>query len=137
MEITAEGKLNPDTVTSYTWTKDAFRKDSCLCQCSFGAQKKADMTGIDTVRLCCDGCGGQNKNTGLIYMAGHWLRGFAPNHVKNAKLVFPVRGHSFLPSDRYFGLIKKVIRKEQCLYSPHEYHNIFAQHATVKQAEVD
>lgn len=138
VEITADGQLNPQTVTSYTWTEDAFRKDSSLCASAvFDALKKADMTGIDTVRLCCDGCGGQNKNTGLIYMAGHWLSEFAPNHVKNVELVFPVRGHSFLPSDRYFGLVEQDIRKKQSLYSPHEYHNMFAKHATVKQAEVD
>ncbi|KAK3784439.1 hypothetical protein RRG08_039440 [Elysia crispata] len=40
------------------------------------------MTGIHTVRLCPDGCEDQNKNTGLLYTAGHWLRDFAPNNVK-------------------------------------------------------
>ncbi|RUS70401.1 hypothetical protein EGW08_021845 [Elysia chlorotica] len=31
VEITPGGNLNPDTVTSYTWTEDAFRKDSSAC----------------------------------------------------------------------------------------------------------
>lgn len=106
MEIAPDGKFNPDNVTSDTWTENAFRKASSVCASAvFDALKKADMTGILTMRLCCDGCGGQNKNTGLLYMAGHWLREFAPNHVKNLELVFPVRGHSFLQSDRGFSLI--------------------------------
>ena len=34
---------------------------------------------------------------------------------------FPVRGHSFLPCDRDFALIKKTIRKQDRIYSMRQY----------------
>ncbi|GFO41618.1 4-diphosphocytidyl-2-c-methyl-d-erythritol kinase [Plakobranchus ocellatus] len=138
VENKPNGKLTKENVTSYTWTEGSYRKDSSACASAvFDALKKSDMSGIDTVRLCSDGCGGQNKNTGLIYMAGHWLRNYAPNNVKKVELVFPVRGHSFLPSDRVFGFIELDVKNKQSIYSPSEYHDIFAKHATVRKAGTD
>ncbi|GFN78849.1 hypothetical protein PoB_000535500 [Plakobranchus ocellatus] len=91
VENKPNGKLTKENVTSYTWTEDSYRKDSSACASAvFDALKKSCyMSGIDTVRLCSDGCGGQNKNTGLIYMAGHWLRNYAPNNVKKNRASVP------------------------------------------------
>ncbi|KAJ8889082.1 hypothetical protein PR048_008576 [Dryococelus australis] len=47
-------------------------------------------------------------------------------------LMFPVAGHSFLPSDRVFGHIEKVIRKKDTIVSPFEYKEIFDTFGTVK-----
>ena len=65
------------------------------------------MDGIDTVRLASDACGGQNS--ALIYMASYWLITRAP--VKKIELLFPVRGHTFLPCDRVFGTLCHTAKK--------------------------
>lgn len=132
------GKLNPENVCSYVWNENEHKKDSSACASAlFDALRKADMTGIDTVRLCCDACGGQNKNTAVLYMAGHWLKVYAPVHVKKIEIVFPVRGHSFLPCDRVFGLIEKEIRTHQEIFVPSEYHKMISNFSTVKKVDED
>ena len=44
---------------------------------------------------------------------------------KAVKHFFPIRGHSFLPPDRFFGRIEKVVRKKETTLSPLEYYRIF------------
>ncbi|KAJ4425416.1 hypothetical protein ANN_28031 [Periplaneta americana] len=58
------------------------------------------------IRLFADGCGGQNKNMHVVHALGLWLRRKAPQ-VSEILLVFPVRGRSFLPADRAFGVVEK------------------------------
>ena len=122
----------------YTWTEDEFRKDSSACVSAvFHALKGADMTGIETVRLCADACGGQNKNCALLYMAGHWLTQYAAANVKTVELVFPVRVHTFLPCDRVFGVTEKKLRKIEKIYSPDEYIEVYKAQGTVLKANSD
>ncbi|PSN51973.1 hypothetical protein C0J52_13958 [Blattella germanica] len=40
---------------------------------------------------------------------------------------FPVRGHSYLPNDRDFGTMKRMIRKHDPIYTPDEYEELCAQ----------
>lgn len=39
---------------------------------------------------------------------------------------FPVRGHSFLPCDRDCGLIKRIVRRRDRIFTPMEYVSIIA-----------
>jgi hypothetical protein len=64
------------------------------------------------VQLFADGCGGQNKNSPMMPMLAYWLRYIAPDQIKSLEFTFPVVGHSFLPSDRVFGLIEEKLRKQ-------------------------
>lgn len=69
-----------------------------------------DLAGIlSKIRLFCDGCGGQNKNSHIIHALLFWLVNKSPENVKEIQLTFPVRGNSFLPADRVFGRIEKDI----------------------------
>ena len=95
------------------------------------------MDGIDTVRLVSDACGGQNKNIALIYVAGIWLLRHAPILVKTIELLFPFRGHAFLPCDRVFGTLEKKLKKIEQIYSPEEYYNVYSTHGKVKISERD
>ena len=70
-------------------------------------------------------------------MSAYWLRNDAPAHVTSVEIVFPVRGHTFLPCDRVFGIIEKKLRKKERLYSPKEYHDVFAESGNVKLAGDD
>lgn len=68
-----------------------------------------------------DSCPGQNRNHTLVrfLMSLTIIQRF-----RVVNVYFPVRGHSFLPCDRDFGVIKRVIRRLDRIYSPEEYNNI-------------
>ena len=85
------------------------------------------------MRLVADGCSGQNKNSTVIGMACHWLAVRAPPSVKRIELIFPMTGHSFLPPDRVFGNIEKVLKRKEVIADPSEYHAVFEQYATVRK----
>lgn len=75
---------------------------------------------VKVLRVICDGCSGQNKNTGMVVMLGKWLYSEAPRHVKKVELIFPVVGHSFIPPDRVFAKIEKTLKKK-VVTCPSEY----------------
>ena len=131
--------LSKDNVSIYTWNENEFKKNSSVCvSVVYNELCKLQLNeGISTVRLAADACGGQNKNTALLYMAAFWLQKNAPAHVKLVELLFPVRGHTFLPCDRVFGNLEKKLRLQERIYSPDEYWQFFEEHGTVKRPGVD
>jgi hypothetical protein len=65
---------------------------------------------VDELHLYSDNCGGQNKNHTLSRML------LALTDIGRFKKIiqnFPVRGHSFLPCDRDFALIKRYLKKKR------------------------
>lgn len=99
----SKGKLNPTTVTSYCWTENQFPKSSNeIASCVYDALQEVNLTGITTVRLISDGCGGQNKNSTMVAMVAVWLLS-APENINRVEIIFPVTGHSYIPPDRVFG----------------------------------
>lgn len=87
---------------------------------------------VDTIRLFCDGCGGQNKNNHIIHSLMQWLYSKSPAQVKEIHIFFPVRGHSFLPADRVFGRLEKELRKIPVITTKDGYHDIFKNHGNVR-----
>lgn len=70
-------------------------------------------TGIQTLYVFSDSCGGQNKNHTLLrYFAGL----VETKNFKKIEQCYPVRGHSFLPCDRAFGCIKRKLNKVDRIY---------------------
>lgn len=65
----------------------------------FHLLKSIDLSGYNKIRLCADGCGGQNRNSTMVGMCIYFLEKVAHPELKTIELVFPVRRHSFLPSD--------------------------------------
>lgn len=127
---TSKSKLNPSKVHCFTWTENEFGKGSNeISSCLFHILNATDFTGVHTIRLMCDGCGGQNKNTTLIGMCMYWLGN--QTTVSRIEVIFPIRGHSFIPPDRVFGNIEKEIRKREIILQPEEYLGIFSQFGTV------
>lgn len=84
------------------------------------------------LRLFCDGCSGQNKNSIIISMLMYWLYHKAPENLKTVVIIFPVRGHSFLPADRVFGRIEKISRKKAEILKKEDYWNIFSEVGAVR-----
>lgn len=83
------------------------------------------------IKLFCDGCGGQNKNSIVVGMLAYWLKTKAPSHIKKITVIFPIVGHSFLPPDRIFGNIEREIRPLEVIVEPEDYFDIFKKYGTV------
>lgn len=57
-------------------------------------------------------------------MLMYWLAN-TTTFITMVKIVFPVRGHSFLPADRAFGRVEKLLRKEPFIKTKEQYHKIY------------
>lgn len=99
---------------AYIWGEHEFPKGSNeIASCVYHRLQQTNFTGISTLRCVADGCAGQNKNSVMILMLSKWLLHRAPAHAKKVEYIFPVAGHSFIPPDRVFAKIEKVIRKKE------------------------
>jgi len=128
---TSKSTLNPSNVTSFCWTENEYKKGSNeVASCIYFILESADFgDDIHTIRLMCDGCSGQNKNTTLISMCSYWFS--RQDKIRKIEVIFPVRGHSFMPPDRVFGNIEKDIKKKEIILKPHEYLEMFSKYSTV------
>ena len=70
---------------------------------------------IKVLYLLSDGCPKQNRNHRFLHSLTNYGR------FDEIILYFPQPGHSFLPNDRSFGVIKRNVRKQDSLYIPDEY----------------
>ena len=65
--------------------------------------------------IFCDNCPGQNKNQVMVRFN---LALMETGRFTSIEHFFPIRGHSFLPCDRVFGVLKRYLRKIDCIYTP-------------------
>lgn len=103
-----------DTATNkpdfYTWTEEQAGKGSAeISSALLQHLEKLDLMNIKQLRLFSDGCIAQNKNNIVVRTLLHFLR-----NKPDLEIVFitPVRGHSYLPADRIFGRVEKLLRKK-------------------------
>lgn len=73
---------------------------------------------ITTLHLFCDNCPGQNKNHVVLRFCSALV---VSGRFQKIEIFFPIRGHSFLPSDRDFGLIKRKLKVTDRVYTLMEY----------------
>ena len=100
----------------YCWPETTVHRGSNeVASVPFHYLKK--LKDIDTVYLFSDSCGGQNKNTNIIHFLYLLVK---QGNFKRIQHVFPVRGHSFLPCDRDFGLIEQKKRRVDRIYTPNQ-----------------
>lgn len=90
-----------------------------------------NLEGKKMLRLFCDGCGGQNKNSHIVHCLMFWLVNESPDNIKEFFLTFPVRGHSFLPADRVFGRVEKEVKTVPVITQKEEYQTIYKRHGVV------
>lgn len=100
-----EGKKSPNEVCTFLmdYIEKYVRKD------------------IKELRLFSDNCPGQNKNHCVTRMC---LALTDTGKFEKVQHFFPIRGHSFLPCDRDFGVIKRNLRKFDRIYDVHKYTEI-------------
>ena len=78
---------------------------------------------IKLIRLFSDSCVGQNKLFSVL-LALHML---AAKYKVKLKHYFPIRGHSYMPSDRAFGRVEKMLRRKETILMPCEYFAVFSE----------
>lgn len=118
----------------YSWTENQTSRGAIqISSASTDFLSKLDiLPETRSVRLFCDGCPGQNKNSHIVHVIMTWMPQKAPKNVENVSITFPVRGHSFLPADRVFGRIEKKIRLQSTIKSPEEYWEIYREYGEVR-----
>lgn len=135
----SKGKLNADSIRSYVWTElDHQRGSNEIASAVYHTLTThgfSDQTKV--VRLFCDGCGAQNKNSNVIGMLSDWLLNYSPPSIEKVEVVFPVVGHSYIPPDRLFGQIEKVIKRKPEITSPEQYVEIIRNWGSVYKLGVD
>lgn len=129
----SQSKMNRDNVFCFTWMEHEFHKSSNeIASAVFHTLSTyCDLSKYSKIRLFADGCGGQNRNSTMIGMCIYFLENKAPLNMNEIELIFPVTGHSFLPSDRVFGRIEKKIKKISTITNPENYLDIFRENGTV------
>jgi len=82
-------------------------------------EEKSKVSGPPkTLRLFSDACSSQNKNSVMIGVLAMFLN--TCHSFNKIQHFFPVRGHSYMPPDRVFGVIEKKMRKKESIVSPRE-----------------
>ncbi|XP_050302138.1 uncharacterized protein LOC126740245 [Anthonomus grandis grandis] len=103
--------LSPENVFCYTWMEHEHKKGANeIASAVFHQLSILELlASVSTIRLCADGCGGQNRNSIIIGMLHYFLAKVAPPNIKEIQVIFPITGHSFLP-DRVFASIEKKLQ---------------------------
>ena len=87
-----------NNASMYVWPESTARRGSNEVT-SYLHHYLRDLSSIDTLFLFSDSCPGQNKNFTVIqYLYSLVKMGL----FQKIQHIFPIRGHSFLPSDRDF-----------------------------------
>lgn len=124
--------LAQNNVFIYTWGEHEYPKGSNeIASALFHRLCNTDFDGITVLRCVADGCGGQNKNTTMMFMLQYWLTRHAPKNLKKIEVIFPIPGHSFIPPDRVFAQIEKRLKRIETLVDPAAHESILAESGTV------
>ena len=111
----------------YTWSEEqAARGANEVSSALHDFLIKLQTEHVTEIRLFADGCGGQNKNSHVIHSLMFWLSNFAPVNIKKIILIFPVRGHTFLPADRVFGRVEKLLRSHSTILTKEKYNELYS-----------
>lgn len=73
---------------------------------------------VETLHIFSDGCGGQNKNHTVLRVLAALV---ATGKYMKIEQYFPIRGHSFLPCDRDFAVLKRKLKLCDRVYTLKEY----------------
>lgn len=90
-------------------------------------------TNIRNFHIFSDGCGGQNKNHSVIRMC---LGLVDLKRFQTVNEYFPIRGHSYMPCDRNFAMVKRKINKNDRIFLLKDYVSLIVSSSTKKNFSV-
>ena len=121
------GKQDKDDVSFYTWGEHEQGRgaNSVASALTHFIEDRLTIPHHNNklIRLFNDSCVGQNKNFAVL-LALHML---AAKYKVKFKHYFSVRGHFFMPPDRDFGRVEKLLRRKETILMPREYFAVFSE----------
>lgn len=126
---------NKRNIFLYSWLEsDGGRGSNAICSAMthfFRKIRKRSLRNRYTaLHLYCDSCPGQNKNVSMLSLLLRYVNSkFCP--FQRVLVTFPIPGHSYLPADRVFGRIEKLLRPHAEILTPAGYHSILQQQGQV------
>lgn len=91
------------------------------------------LKNVKHLHIFTDGCGGQNKNHTLIRLCSALV---SLKLFQSVEQYYPVRGHSFLPCDRDFAVLKRKIKRQDRIFTIKEYAELILASSTKKSFTV-
>lgn len=114
--------LRTEKMVCYAYSEfDGHKGPNEVCTFLFDYFKKYVEDGVTTLLLFADNCGGQNKNHTLLRFVMALVE---LNWFEEVTINFPIRGHSYMPCDRDFGLIKRKMKPKERIYTLEQYESI-------------
>ena len=97
--------------TIYAWTESEGKRGSneVITCVNHYIENHIDPS-VKNLFVFTDGCKGQNNNYGVLH---YWQTLVLKGRFERIEHRLPIRGHSFLPCDRNFGVIERIQRKEE------------------------
>lgn len=84
------------------------------------------------IELFCDSCPEQNKNAAMLcFLVRTAHNPIIRKYITEISIIYPIKGHSYMPPDRVFGRIEKKLRKMEVIKTPAQYQEFFEQEGTV------
>lgn len=121
----------------YTWTEEQAGKGSLeISSALLNFLQNTDFQEKSLLRFFSDGCVAQNKNNIVLRTAMYFLYTHE-TCIQEIQFHFPVRGHSYLPADRVFGRVEKILRGKQFILTKDEYYDVYSQIGNVKKCGTD
>lgn len=119
----------------YTWLESESGRGSnevvsALSNFLLRMRKRVEKKNYRKLALFSDSCSGQNKNATMVAFLLRFVNNKF-NIFREVNFTFPVRGHSYMPPDRVFGRVEKLIRKEEVISSPEGYYKILEKYGRV------
>ena len=119
--IVEKNYAGKETTYFYNWTEWDGKKGSNEVTSILYTHLLKIIGTYKKIFLYCDNCGGQNKNIILFSM----LLFLSSKFKVYIKILYPVRGHSFLPSDRSFGRVEQKRKNIDMIMTVSEYTKLF------------
>nr|CAH7748462.1 unnamed protein product [Callosobruchus chinensis] len=85
----SQTKLTPENVKSYVWLENEFAKNSnAIASGIYNVLINQDFPkNVNKINFFADGCGGQNKNSTLMFMLAYWLLNKAQRKIKKQNVI--------------------------------------------------
>ena len=112
--------LKDDKVTFYVYHEGTGTKgpNEVVSFLLHHLDKNPEFKNIEQFHFFSDACAAQNKNHTIVRLFSALV---STNRFKKIEQYYPKRGHSFLPCDRDFSILKRKIKKSDRIYTLKEY----------------
>jgi hypothetical protein len=120
--------MSTDDGIMHLWDETQARRGSSEVCSALKKTITSRYNGAKRLILFSDGCGGQNKNKAMVAFLSELVKDTGYQQVDH---MFLVRGHTFLPNDRDFGIIEKY--KQKCMPIIPSHYDTIIENARVVQ----